>query len=134
MDARVKIRAEQSLLKELDTRLQTSWHETLQDVITDLRVHWVDVKPNATADELISVIHTYRLLDFVNTQPLIEIRDTIRRIKQGTFGVCPGCGKEISAEVLASRPNTRMCAACRGPVNSMRQNVHGPTLSPTSLQ
>jgi RNA polymerase-binding transcription factor DksA len=134
MNVTVKIRAEQSLLRELDTRLQTSWHETLQDVITDLRVHWVDVKSNATADELISVIHNYRLLDFASTQPLMEIRDTIRRIKQGTFGVCSDCGEEISGEILECQPNAKLCPACAGRLNSVLTNGHLQSLPPTSLQ
>jgi RNA polymerase-binding transcription factor DksA len=133
MDAKMKIRAEQSLLRELDTRLQTSWHETLQDVITDLRVRWVDIKSDAGADELISVIHSYRLLDFVSTQPLIEIRDTIQRIKQGTFGLCVGCGEEISAEIIETHPNTKLCSACAGRLISVRQNGHRQPFPATPL-
>ena len=134
MDAGVRVRAEESLLKQLDTRLQTSWHETLQDVITDLRIRWVDVKQDADADELISVIHTYRLLDFVTAQPLIEIRDTIRRIKQGTFGVCLGCGKEISGDLLESQPSVTLCSTCTEQLNSVRQGNHASSFPHTTLQ
>jgi RNA polymerase-binding transcription factor DksA len=112
MDTTMRIRLEQSLLKELDTRLQSCWHESLQEVITDLRIHWVDIKPDASPDDLISVISSTRLLDFVNTQPLAEIRDTFQRINQGTFGTCVGCGLEISAEILESQPNAKLCPAC----------------------
>ena len=111
MDLRVILRAEQTLLKELDARLQSQWHESLRDVITDLRIRWVDIKPDAKPDELISVIHSSRLLDFVTDKPLIEIRDAVNRITRGTFGFCVGCGNEIPAETLASKPTMTLCSA-----------------------
>ena len=133
MDAQVMGRAERALLNELDSRLQMEWHETLSDVITDLRIRWVDVKPEAEPDELISVIHSYRLLDFVSTQPLIEIRETIRRIKQGTFGYCSGCGIEISSEILESQPSVKLCPACAHRLNEGRTRDQSGYCSQTSV-
>jgi RNA polymerase-binding transcription factor DksA len=134
MNPDVMIRAEQSLLKELDSRLQSCWHESLQDVITDLRIHCVDVEPDAGSDKLISVIHSTRLLDFVNTQPLVEIRDTIQRIQQGTFGTCAVCGSEIPGEILESRPNARLCSACAERTDPSWIGGQNQSLPPIPLQ
>lgn len=41
-----------------------------------------------------------------------EIRETIRRIDQGLFGICSRCGAEISVRRLKLAPSSRLCAAC----------------------
>jgi len=105
-------RAEQAILKELDVRLQAQWHKTLRDVITDLRIHWVDIKSDVKSDKLISVIHSSRILDFITDKPLIEIRNAINRINQGTFGICVGCRNEIQADLLETKPTITICSKC----------------------
>jgi len=134
VNAEALCRAEQTLLRELDSRLQVSWHETLQDVINDLRIRWVDLKPDAQPDEVITAIHSYRLLDFETTQPLLEIRDTIQRIKQGTFGSCAGCGQEISGEILETQPNTKLCSSCAERLNSVRTTNQSQNFPNAPLQ
>ena len=41
-----------------------------------------------------------------------EIDDALRRIGQGTYGVCEDCGGPIGEGRLDARPATRWCIAC----------------------
>ena len=41
-----------------------------------------------------------------------EVDDALRRVDEGTYGTCEGCGQPIIAERLAVRPFARLCMAC----------------------
>jgi RNA polymerase-binding transcription factor DksA len=42
-------------------------------------------------------------------QTLTEINAALRRIDEGTYGICEACGNPIGAERLAAIPWTRLC-------------------------
>jgi DnaK suppressor protein len=42
-------------------------------------------------------------------QTLVEIDAALKRIEDGTYGICEVCGKPIGAERLAAIPWTRRC-------------------------
>jgi len=42
-----------------------------------------------------------------------KIKDAIKRIENGTFGVCEGCGGEIEEKRLIARPVTSLCIDCK---------------------
>ena len=44
---------------------------------------------------------------------IFKIRDSLRRIEEGTFGVCKGCGEEIGEKRLVARPVTTHCVECK---------------------
>ena len=44
---------------------------------------------------------------------LAKVREAIKRIDSGTFGVCEGCGGEIEEKRLIARPMTTMCIDCK---------------------
>jgi len=107
-------RAKYSLLRELDVRFQRSYHERLGEIINDLRMHHIEIKPDATADELISIIDRSRLLYFVSDPSIQELRTTFERLRIGTFGTCEHCGEAIPPEVLEKAPTTTLCTPCSG--------------------
>ncbi|WP_121253830.1 TraR/DksA family transcriptional regulator [Nocardioides ferulae] len=43
---------------------------------------------------------------------LEEIDEGLRRVGEGSFGVCERCGEAISPERLAVRPTARHCVGC----------------------
>jgi RNA polymerase-binding protein DksA len=45
-------------------------------------------------------------------QVLSEIDDALRRIENGTYGVCKSCGKQIAPERLEALPWARLCIDC----------------------
>ncbi len=44
---------------------------------------------------------------------LVKIKDAIKRIDNGTFGICEGCGGPIEQKRLIARPVTDMCIDCK---------------------
>jgi RNA polymerase-binding transcription factor DksA len=105
-------RVKYSLLRELDVRFQRSYHERLSEIINDLRLHHTEIKPDANADELISIIDRSRLLYFVSDPPMKELRATFDRLRKGTFGICELCGETIPTELLEKTPTMNLCDLC----------------------
>jgi DnaK suppressor protein len=44
---------------------------------------------------------------------LDEIKDALKDIKDGTYGICKTCGGEMSKELLLVVPESRACKACK---------------------
>ena len=42
-----------------------------------------------------------------------KIREALERIENGTYGICEGCGGEVSRERLKARPVTTLCIECK---------------------
>ena len=46
-------------------------------------------------------------------QALADIADALRRMAEGTYGTCEGCGERIPVERLEILPHTRFCVGCQ---------------------
>lgn len=44
---------------------------------------------------------------------IAKMREAIQRIDNGTYGICAGCGGEISEKRLMARPVTTLCIDCK---------------------
>jgi RNA polymerase-binding protein DksA len=44
---------------------------------------------------------------------IYHIDEALRRIKNGTYGKCHSCGKEIGRARLTAVPHARLCIACK---------------------
>lgn len=44
---------------------------------------------------------------------LREVKQALKRIKTGKYGICEKCGKEVSKERLLAIPETRVCMDCQ---------------------
>jgi len=44
---------------------------------------------------------------------IAKMREAIRRIDEGTFGICDNCGGPISEKRLMARPVTTQCIDCK---------------------
>lgn len=44
---------------------------------------------------------------------LDKIRDALRRIEKGTYGLCSGCGEQIPLARLEARPSVSLCVDCQ---------------------
>jgi DnaK suppressor protein len=42
-----------------------------------------------------------------------KIKKALKRIENGTFGVCEACGEEISLQRIKARPVTTQCIKCK---------------------
>lgn len=46
-------------------------------------------------------------------QKLAQIDEALRRIQQGTYGVCDNCGEKIAKARLLAMPFTHLCISCK---------------------
>jgi RNA polymerase-binding transcription factor DksA len=46
---------------------------------------------------------------------LNRIEAALRRIDEGSYGICDACGAAIGAQVLLNNPASPLCSACAGP-------------------
>lgn len=42
-----------------------------------------------------------------------KIQHALKRIEEGTFGICEGCGAEIPEERLEAKPSVSLCLPCQ---------------------
>jgi len=52
------------------------------------------------------------LLAFKSDPRLQELRGALVRFDEGTYGICIGCKREISQDILDRDPSQRVCADC----------------------
>ncbi|MCZ0771632.1 RNA polymerase-binding protein DksA [Campylobacter hepaticus] len=64
-----------------------------------------------------SVIETGSQIDFtISTnlkKELLEIKNSLEKIKNGTYGICESCDDEIDTKRLKVKPHARYCITCR---------------------
>ena len=105
-------RVKSALLHELDVTLQRCCHQGIQELMTDLRIHYTSVKPDSSPDEIFSIVLDSGVLKTISARPLLPFRESLERLRKGTFGRCAICGGEIPAAHLEHDPTTTRCAAC----------------------
>jgi len=49
----------------------------------------------------------------LRSQMLKEVENALRRVAGGTYGVCEGCGDDISTNRLKAIPWARYCLTCQ---------------------
>ena len=105
-------RVKAALLTELDVTLQKCYHQRLKDVVTDLQIRHANIQSNPSPDEVFSVFLQSGVLKTMSAAPVVRMRESLERIRMGTFGLCVLCGREISAKYLEQNPTTTHCASC----------------------
>jgi RNA polymerase-binding transcription factor DksA len=105
-------RVKAALLSELDISLQKYCHQRLKDVVNDLQIRYASIKPDSSPDEVFSAFLQSGVLKTMTAAPIVRMRESLERIRVGTFGLCALCGREISAKYLEQNPTTTHCASC----------------------
>ncbi len=52
---------------------------------------------------------------------LLEIDDALKRVEEGTYGVCESCGKPIAQRRLQAVPHARLCVKCQEATEGRRR-------------
>lgn len=67
---------------------------------------------------------------------LEAISDALKKIEEGTYGICESCGKEIAYERLEAVPTARLCVECKNKLEKSQSrgfNHRGPSSIPSEL-
>ena len=54
-------------------------------------------------------------LDEISLREVTSIREALRRIEEGHYGVCAACGQSVGAARLAAVPTALTCVRCTPP-------------------
>lgn len=60
-------------------------------------------------------------------EALYEIEEALKRLEQGTYGLCGNCEKPIRKERLEAVPFARLCVQCQSQVEKDRRRPMQPT-------
>lgn len=101
---------ENKLLEEKEKILKAySQKQETQERISE------EYKEPSDMEDLSQMTYTEELLDKLSQRDMFilkEIDYALEKIKNGTYGICEGCGAEIPEERLCAIPWTRFCAKC----------------------
>jgi DnaK suppressor protein len=50
-----------------------------------------------------------------------KIKHALRRIEEGTYGICEGCGEDIPMARLKARPDTNYCLDCKTSMEAQKR-------------
>ncbi|MEO2152837.1 MAG: TraR/DksA family transcriptional regulator [Aquificota bacterium] len=108
----------EKLYEECKKRLEEEKEKILKSYIekqeTQQRIS-EDYKEPSDFEDLGQMTYTEALLDKLSQRDMFILREidyALEKIKNGTYGICEGCGVEIPEERLCAIPWTRFCAKC----------------------
>ena len=116
MDKKADLKAKQEKMKAYKTMLQQKINELLSEAgktvseMTNGKENYPD--PNDRASLESDRNFELRIRD--RERKLIgKMQEAIKRIDDGTFGICEVCGGPISEKRLMARPVTTLCIDCK---------------------
>ncbi|PWB67787.1 MAG: RNA polymerase-binding protein DksA [Deltaproteobacteria bacterium] len=109
MDRRVLEKCREELQRQLDELLAGAGR-TVSDMTAVPEENFPDPTDRALLES--NRNFTLRIRDR-ERKLLAKVKEAIKRIDSGTFGVCDGCGGEIEEKRLIARPVTTMCIDCK---------------------
>ncbi len=99
----------ETMLREWRKELQLAHSKTIRDMQEEPGVY---ADPNDQAS--IEAERNFEIRIKGRERILIrKIDQALNRIKEGQYGICDGCGGEISYKRLQARPVTTLCIECK---------------------
>jgi DnaK suppressor protein len=109
MDRNVIEKCREELQRQLDDMMAEA-ERTVVDMTTIGEENFPDPTDRALLES--NRNFTLRLRDR-DRKLVAKIKEAIKRIENGTFGTCEGCGGEIDEKRLVARPVTSLCIDCK---------------------
>lgn len=106
-----------AMLHQLDYTLRQNYHQTLVEVLNELRMRSVVSQPDPSPDKVFSVILQTHVLTYKPSRSVQQLKEALERMARGKFGLCVRCGREMSAETLLHDPTLPCCPLCQGKAN-----------------
>ena len=108
------------LLREMGILMESHIATTIKDSTGDLSsysYHMADQGTDAMERELAFMFASK------SGRLIYHIDEALRRIKDGSYGKCRSCGKQISKPRLTAVPHARLCIECK---SSEEDKKNGP--------
>lgn len=104
------LKKREELIREVGNIKEAHMSSTMRDATGDLSAysyHMADQGTDAMEREM--AIH----MASKSGRLIYHIDEALARIKDGSYGKCAKCGKNISAARLTAVPHARMCIECK---------------------
>jgi DnaK suppressor protein len=108
----------QAMLKRLDATIRQNYHQSLSEVLNELRMRSVLSQPDPTPDKVFSVILDAHVLSNKPISSVNRVREALERLARGKYGLCVRCGRELPTELLLSDPTESLCQLCQHTPNA----------------
>ncbi len=93
-----------------------------QKTVTDLIQERKENVPDLTDMASLETNRTFLLRIRDRERKLIlKIQKTLKKVENGTYGICERCGKQIDEERLKARPVASYCAECKKTLEAMEK-------------
>ncbi len=106
-------RIKEAMLKQLDTTFRQNYHQSLSEVLNELRMRSVISLPDPSPDKVFSVILQTRVLTYKPSASVARLREALERMAIGKYGTCVRCGREIDVDILLGDPSATSCPMCQ---------------------
>jgi RNA polymerase-binding transcription factor DksA len=103
----------QAMLKRLDATFRQNYHQSLSEVLNELRMRSVLSQPDPTPDKVFSVILEAHVLSYKPISSVNRMREALERLARGKYGLCVRCGRELPTELLLNDPTESSCQLCQ---------------------
>ncbi len=106
------------VLKEIEEQLRER-RAFLLNKLERKREEYIEMKENETVGDMADIASDLMEKDLLyglsisEKQELEDINNALKKIADGTYGICEMCGKEISIERLKVKPFAKYCVECR---------------------
>lgn len=102
-----------AMLRKLDSTLRQTYHQTLLEVLNELRMRSIVLQPDPSPDTVFSLILQTQVLAHKSTPSVLLLRKAMERIEHGKYGLCVRCGRSISTNDLLKDPTLSHCSYCQ---------------------
>jgi DnaK suppressor protein len=120
--ARHRLEAERARLEEVRTSLLEEAAPEVVSAMAAQELSNADQHPADIGTELFEREKDLSILEQVSAE-LADVERAIRRLDDGTYGVCEACGGPIGTERLHARPAATLCVGDQARLE--RSNGHG---------
>ncbi len=108
----VETDVQQSLLQELNLVTRYYFHQSIDDIMNELRCQSSCVQNTSHPDVILKTIYQSGVLYQRSDKIVSQIRNAVARYVRGTYGRCAQCGGEIPILQLMNTPTTDLCTGC----------------------
>ncbi len=123
MHTRIKKQLGEKLLQEAGKILEKYCHQTLDEVINDLRIRCLIDRDAEDAVSLIYGLHASKLFYQLHSEAVVYVRDAMARFVNGEIGFCKNCNYTIPQEWLMRNPMIEYCSHCMVKVSASHREV-----------
>lgn len=103
---------QRSLLQELNLVMRHYFHQSIDDIMDELRCQLHCIQSSSQPDVILKTIYQSGVLYQRSDKIVSQMRNAVARFVRGTYGLCSHCGGDIPVLQLMNTPTTDLCIAC----------------------